>query len=158
MPEMHNLKGTVRRHSNPGALMLLVLSLIVFGPRVWDGIRGEPWISNELSLFQTSTGEFLVEDIIKTNNPVYGDRQITIEAADGTTLCSSRWAGAWNATSRRNWSIPALAGGCSAPNEPFLICSSFSVYSNSGRHRLYSSFCSPLTVSPNLNTGPNLEG
>ena len=144
--DLEHLKCALRRHSTAGTRGILILSMILFGPRVWDYVQGEPWITGSLSVVRASDGRYLIEDSITTNNPVYGDRQITLENRDGTVLCSSRWSGAWEATTKRNWDLAALAGSnCHTPKEPFRVCSTFSVSSQSGRHRSFAPICSALT-------------
>lgn len=144
--ELTNIQSCIKRHAvaGPG---LLILAALLFGPRLFDMVRGEPWIQGTLSVFQSSDGRYLVEDSVTTNHPVYGDRQITLETGDGTVLCSSRWSGAWEATTKRNWSLTALAGAnCDLqPVEPFRVCSTFSLTSGSGRARSFAPYCSKLT-------------
>lgn len=143
--DLPNLRCMAKRHTTPGAIAIYLLFLILFLPKVWDTAWGEPWISNELMLTRTSQGGYLVEDTVATRSLVYGDRQLTIEAPDGTVICSSRWSGAWTATSKRNWRLGALMGNCEPPSGVFRICSRFSLFSQSGRHRVFEPFCSPET-------------
>lgn len=151
--DLENLRCALRRQSTAGTRAILFLALIMFGPRAYDYAIGEPWITGSLSVLRSSDGRYLVEDTVTANNPVYGDRQILLETVDGTVLCSSRWSGSWDATTKRNWELSALAGAsCQAPDRTFRICSIFSLYSQSGRHRSFAPICSPET-----NPNPTIE-
>lgn len=143
--DLPNLRCMAKRHTTPGAIAIYLLFLILFLPKVWDTARGEPWINNNLVVIRTTDGRYLVEDTVSAKSQVYGDRQITVELVDGTVVCSSRWSGAWAATSKRNWRMSALMGNCEPPREVFRICSRFSLFSQSGRHRTFDPFCSPET-------------
>lgn len=143
--DLTNLKAMVHRHTTPMALGVYILFAILFFPRLWDLAMGEPWVDNRLSILKTSEGSYLIEDTIVTRSSVYGDRQITLEDPDGVVLCSARWSGAWQATSKRNWAMSALTGNCQLPTGIFKVCSRFSIYSQSGRHRTFDPFCSEPT-------------
>lgn len=143
--DLDNLRKAIHRHSTAGTKSILFLALILFGPRAYDYIRGEPWVTGTLAVVKASDGRYLIEDTVTTNNPVYGDRQVTLETSSGTILCSSKWSGSWDATTRRNWELSALAGvSCKAPEQKFKVCSAFSVYSQSGRHRSFGPICSEV--------------
>lgn len=142
--EFCHLRSMVNRQTTAGSLGIVCIALLMFGPRTYDYIRGEPWIDNQISVLRSTDNAVVVEDTIITNTAVYGDRQVVVEDKDGETLCSSRWAGAWNETSRRMWLLPAFVGGCQVPESPFRVCSEFSVYSGSGRHSFYNAFCSQV--------------
>lgn len=137
-----NLRCMAKRQSTPGTMAILLLGAIMFGPKLWDTARGEPWIDNRLTLIQSSQGSLIVEDVVSTNTAVYGERHITVESSEGTVLCSSRWSGAWSANHKRMWQLSALAPGCEVPASEFRICSAFSLFSGSGRRNIFSSFCS----------------
>lgn len=145
--DLENLRCALRRQLTAGTRAILFLALIMFGPRTYGYITGS------LSVLRSSDGRYLVEDTVTANNPVYGDRQILLETVDGTVLCSSRWSGSWDATTKRNLELSALAGAsCQAPDRAFRICSIFSLYSQSGRHRSFAPICSPET-----NPNPTIE-
>lgn len=144
--DLENLRRALKRQSTAGTRAILFLALIMFGPRAYDYAIDEPWITGSLSVLRSTDGRYLVEDTVITNNPVYGDRQILLEASDGTVLCSSVWSGSWDATTKRNWDLSALAGAsCQVPEDNFRVCSIFSVYSQSGRQRSFAPICSPET-------------
>lgn len=148
--EFTHVREMVKRHTAPGALGIYLLFAILFLPSLWDAAWGEPWVDNQITVFKTTDNKYLIEDVIITNAPINGDRQITIESSpDNTVLCSSRWSGAWEATSKRNWALRALAGNCEPPNGAFRVCSRFSIYSQSGRHRTFPAFCSAETILDN---------
>lgn len=147
MSELSNLRATARRHWTPGTFVILVIAAIAFGPRIWDTIRGEPWIDNQLMLAQNSGGALIVEDVTRSNAPVHGMRFTSAESADGTVICSADHSAIWHGEAKRFWRLNAFIG-CETPSEAFKICSRFSVRSESGRRRSYGPFCSPLSQPP----------
>lgn len=144
MAELSNLRATARRHSTPGSLVILLCAVLVFGPRLWDAIRGEPWIDNHLTVVQNSGGGVVVEDVTVTNAPVQGLRFTSAETVDGTVLCSTEQTDIWLGEAKRFWRLPAFTG-CDQPQEPYRVCSRFSIRSESDRRRSFGPFCSPLT-------------
>lgn len=144
MSELANLKATYRRQSTPGSLILIVCAAVVFGPRVWDTVRGEPWIENQLVVAQNSGGGVVVEDVTKTASNVHGLRFTSAEAEDGTVICSTEHSDVWLGENKRFWRLTAFIG-CDQPREPYRVCSRFSVRSESDRRRGFGPFCSPLT-------------
>ncbi|MBI1620033.1 hypothetical protein [Aquamicrobium zhengzhouense] len=146
MSEMSNLRATVRRQSTPGSLVLLICTALVFGPRVWDYIIGEPWIDNQLMIVENSSHEIIVEDLTYTKEPVHGLRVNTVEADDGDILCSTEHHNSWHGERKRFWRLGAFTG-CAPQQESFRVCSRFSVSSGSGRTRLFGPFCSPYMAA-----------
>lgn len=144
MAELPNLRDTVRRQSTPASLLLIVCAAIVFGPRIWDTLRGEPWIDNQLVVVQNSGGGIVVEDQTKTTSPVHGLRFTSAEAEDGTVICSTEHSDIWLGENKRFWRLSAFIG-CVQPREPYRVCSRFSIRSESDRRRSFGPFCSPLT-------------
>lgn len=144
MAELANLRATARRHSTPGSFVILLCAALVFGPRAWDTIRGEPWIDNRLVVAQNSNGGIVIEDVTRTNAPVHGLRFTSAETQDGTVICSSEHSDVWLGETKRFWRLRAFAG-CDQPREPYRVCSRFSVRSENDRRRSYGPFCSPLT-------------
>ncbi len=144
MGDLTNLRGAVQRHSTPGSLVILVCAMIVFGPRIWDTIRGEPWIDNQLTVMQGSTGAILVEDLTLTRGTARGVRINTIEDEGGAILCSAEHHNSWLGERKRMWRIQAFVR-CSPPIDIYRVCSRFSVASDSGRQRYFGPFCSGVT-------------
>lgn len=142
MTDLPNLKAAAIRHTRPGSIALMAFALLLFGPRIWDTVRGEPWIDSRLAVIETSTGNVIVEEHIRTNQPVHGRRYSSAEAEDGTVICSEDVSATWIGTTARFWRIDGFAG-C-LPQEPFRVCSSFALYSDSGRNRHLGPFCSPF--------------
>lgn len=144
MARCTHLAATFRRHTTGGSLLVLFMSAWVLGPGLWDTVRGEPWIENHLTVVQNSNGAVLVEDITRTKGPAHGVRANTIQAADGSVLCSTEHHNTWIGERKRFWRIEAFAR-CSPPPEVYRVCSHFAVSSDSGRHRYYGPFCSAPT-------------
>lgn len=136
-----HIRDAIRRHTSPGALLLLLFSLIVFGPRLIDAARGEPWIENELGIIINSAGEPVVRDVTITRNPVIGLRANTIEDENAQVICSTEHHNTWVGERNRLWQISAFTG-CPPPGVPYRICSSFSVTSEAGRAARLGPFCS----------------
>lgn len=147
MSELSNLRATIQRQTQPGSVAILFIALIAFGPSMWDWIRGEPWIDNQLMLAQNSGGSLVVEDVTRSNAPVHGMRYTSAETESGTVLCSSDHSAIWQGEAKRFWHLSAFIG-CEMPSEAFKICSRFSIRSESGRRRSYGPFCSPLSTPP----------
>lgn len=144
MAKCTHLAAAIRRHTTAGSLLLLMFSGIVFGPRLWDTIRGEPWIDNRLAIIQNSNGDIVVEDLTVTRGAVHGLRANTIESEDSSVLCSTQHHNTWLGERNRFWRIAAFTG-CHPPPDPYRICSRFVVTSDSGRQRYFGPFCSGLT-------------
>lgn len=145
MSELANLKATVRRQSTPGTLLLILCGAMLFGPRAWDTVVGEPWINNNLSVAINSGGTTVIEDIIQTKDVVYGVRANTVENVDGEVVCSTEHYNTWQGERRRFWHVPAFVS-CAVQPENFRVCSRFTISSPSGRTRAFGPFCSPYTV------------
>lgn len=141
MARCSNLADTFRRHTTGGSLLVLFMAAWALGPGLWDTIRGEPWIDNNLTVAQNSAGALVVEDITQTKGPAHGVRVNTIQAADRSVICSTEHHNTWNGERKRFWRIEAFSN-CPTPSEPFAVCSHFSISSQSGRHRYYGPFCS----------------
>lgn len=145
MGKCMHLNDAVRRHSTPGSLLLLLFAFIVFGPKTIDALRGEPNLENHLAIITNSAGEQIVQDMTRARSPVYGVRAIVIEADDGSVICSTEHHNTWQGERNRLWRISALTS-CNTPDQPYRICSHFSVQSDSGRQRFLGPFCSPVSV------------
>ncbi|SCX88099.1 hypothetical protein [Paracoccus tibetensis] len=143
MAKCTHLAAAIQRHTTAGSLLLLMFSVIIFGPRLWDTIRGEPWIENKLAIVQNSSGAIVVEDAILTRGAVHGLRANTVEAEDGSVLCSTEHHNTWLGERNRFWRIQAFTG-CPPPSDPYRICSRFVIASDSGRQRYFGPFCSGL--------------
>ena len=144
MANCSNLAATYRRHTTPGSLLMLFFAVYILGPGLWDTVRGEPWIENQLTVVQNSTGAVVVEDLTRTRGPAHGVRANTVEDSRGEVHCSSEHHNTWLGERKRFWRIEAFAR-CSPPLEAFKVCSRFSVASDNGRQRYYGPFCSGLT-------------
>lgn len=141
MGDLSNLRATVRRQSTPGSLVLLVCAALVFAPRAYDYIIGEPWIDNSLMIVENSTHEMIIEDVTLTKEPVHGLRVNTVEDEAGGILCSTEHHNSWHGERKRFWRLGAFTG-CALPKESYRVCSRFSISSGSGRTRLFGPFCS----------------
>ena len=146
MGEMSNLRATIKRQSTPGSLVLLICTALVFGPRAWDYLIGEPWIDNQLMIVENSSHEMIVEDISYTKEPVHGIRVNTVEDQEGGILCSTEHHNSWHGERKRFWRLGAFTG-CGTPTETYRVCSRFSVSSGSGRTRLFGPFCSSYVAA-----------
>lgn len=144
MDKCNHITSTLKRHGVAG-LWATIFAAMVFGPRIYDTIRGEPWINNELAVIQNSSGQIIVEDIVTTRNHVAGVRANTVELDSGEVICSTEHHNAWLGQRNRFWSFGAFSG-CTPPNEPYKVCSRFSITSGAGLSRFYGPFCSPVTI------------
>lgn len=144
MADLPNLRATVRRQSTPGSILLIICAAAVFGPRLYDQVRGEPWIDNQLVVAQNSGGGIVIEDQTRTKAAVHGLRFTSAEAEDGTVICSTEHSDVWLGENKRFWRLSAFIG-CEQPAEPYRVCSRFSIRSESDRRRGFGPFCSPLT-------------
>lgn len=144
MADLPNLRETWRRQSTPGSLVLIVIAAVIFGPRMWDAMRGEPWIDNALVVIQNSNGGIAVEDQTRTLSNVHGLRFTSAETVDGTVICSTEHSDTWMGEAKRFWRLSAFIG-CEQPAEPYRVCSRFSIRSDSDRRRVFGPFCSPIT-------------
>ena len=142
MAELAHLRATVRRQSTPGSVAILVCALIVFGPKLYDTIIGEPWIDNTLTIVENSNGEVVVEDLTLTNDTVYGLRVNTVEDTNGNVICSTEHHNSWFGERKRFWQYLAFTGCPTEPSVSFRACSLFSIASDSGRQRMFGPFCS----------------
>lgn len=148
MSELSNLKAAYKRQNTPGTHLVLIMAAIAFGPRAYDTIIGEPWISDSLAIVQNSTGAIVVEDITHTNEAVSGVRVNTVESESDEIICSTEHHNTWHGERKRFWQIDAFTG-CAQPKEMYRVCSRFAVSSNSGRSRQFGPFCSGLTKPSN---------
>ena len=152
--ELVHIKAMIKRQTSAGTLAILFLFIILFGGRVFDFVRGEPWIGNELVIVLNSQGQTTVEDIITTRNIVRGYREVYAETLDGTTICRTHHSNTWYGEKKQFWRVAAFMG-CKAPEEPFRICSVFSVRSESGREKSFGPFCSqPAMISTPTTENP----
>lgn len=145
MVKFPNLEASLQRQSTPGSLALLLCAFIVFGPRTWDYLIGEPWIDNKLMIVENSSHELVVEDLTYTKSAVQGIRVNTVESDEGDILCSTEHHNTWHGERKRFWRIGAFTG-CASQQESFRVCSRFSISSGSGRTRLFGPFCSGYTT------------
>lgn len=145
MDKCVHVQEALRRHGSPGSLLLIVLALIIFSPRIWDTVRGEPALTNVLTIVTKSDGQVVVQDLTQTRSPVHGVRAAVIEAEDGSVICSTEHHNTWTGERNRFWRISAFTG-CPVPDRPYRICSGFAVESASGRQRYLGPFCSPFAV------------
>ena len=143
-PRCTHLSAAIHRHTTPGALLLLMFAALIFGPTLWDTMRGEPWIENRLAVVQNSTGAIVVEDLIVTRGAVHGLRVNTVEMEDGSVFCSIEHHNTWEGERNRFWRTEAFTG-CALPQSPYRICARFSVASDSGRQQYFGPFCSGIT-------------
>lgn len=144
MSELTHLKQTYRRHSTPGSLLILAMVVVMFGPRLYDTIRGEPWINNQLTIVENSTGNVVVEDLTFTKEAVNGVRVNTVEGEDSEIICSTEHHNTWHGERKRFWQLEAFTG-CPQPTVMYRVCSRFSISSSSGLTRQFGAFCSGLT-------------
>lgn len=142
MAELAHLRSAVKRQSSPGSLAILLCAVIAFGPKTWDAIVGEPWIDNSLTVVENSSGNVVIEDMTQTRDTVYGLRVNTVEDKDGQVLCSTEHHNSWNGERKRFWEYEAFTGCALQPDIDFRTCSLFSIYSGSGRTRMFGPFCS----------------
>lgn len=149
MAELSNLRSTLRRQSSPGSLVILVCAALVFAPRAWDHITGEPWIDNSLSVYESGSGAVVVEDLIHTREAVYGLRVNTVEGENSEVLCSIEHHNSWHGERKRFWRIEAFSG-CEPQQTSYRVCSRFSVQSGSGRTQGFGPFCSPYVAATDL--------
>lgn len=146
MAELTNLNATVKRHTTPGSLVILLCAGFVFGPKTLDYLIGEPWIESELTIVHASSGEKLVEDVVRTNAPIAGLRANVIENEAGDILCSTEHHNTWHGERKRIWHMSAFTA-CPAPTGvTYRVCSRFAVESGSGRKASYGPFCSAYMV------------
>lgn len=141
MENLVNLRAAIRRQTSPGSLALLVMAMVLFAPRTWDFIRGEPWINNQLSVIEKTDGRLIVEDKIQTHDEVQGLRANTVETKDSSVICARDHRNSWQRQRNRFWRFEAFAG-CTKPSEPFRVCSFYTLSSNSGRLNRFGPFCS----------------
>lgn len=159
MSELSNLKATVKRQSTPGSLLLILCAALLFGPRAWDTVVGEPWVDNNLSVIINSGGDTVVEDYIFTKDVVHGSRANTVENTDGEVVCSTEHYNTWQGERRRFWHLPAFVS-CAERPANFRVCSRFTISSPSGRTRAFGPFCSPYTLvdeAPVANRGTGAQ-
>lgn len=156
MGKLEHVRAAAERHTSPGSLVLLLLTLIVFGPRTWDAVRGEPNIENRLAVVQNSAGETLIHDLTLTNQPVSGLRANIIEDSSGAVLCSQEHHNTWHGERNRFWQFSAFTG-CPEPKVDYRVCSTFAVHSESGRQRFLGPFCSALSAPPELIGAPGAQ-
>lgn len=147
MGRFTHVSEALHRHSSPGSLLLILFAVILFGPRTWDAVRGEPSIENQLAVVVTSSGDVLIQDVTMTNQPVSGLRANMIEAEDGAVICSTEHHNTWSGARNRYWAFTAFTS-CQPPAQPFRICSTFAVEASSGRAKFIGPFCSPLSTPP----------
>lgn len=147
MSKYPHIGEAIRRNTGQSTLLLVAMFLIVFGPRIWDTFTGQPSMENTLSIVLDSTGDVLIHDLTLTQGPVHGVRANTIETEDGSVVCSTEHHNSWRGERNRFWRVSAFVS-CDPPAEPYRICSTFSVESESGRHRFLGPFCSALSVPP----------
>lgn len=144
MAELTNLRRTVRRHTSPGSVLILMAALFMIGPRLVDEVRGVPWIENDMEIILSDTGRYIVRDEVRSRRPAYGDREMLLEGAGGHGHCVKTWAASWDGVNQRDWDLRDVAGsaGCVLPDTAFRICATFSVRSaTSGRHGSFGPFC-----------------
>lgn len=140
MSDGRHIRAFVRRHTSPGALMLAALAVLFFGPRLLDVAQDVPRLENELTVVLSTTGQPVVQDLLRVNDRVSGARTRFARSADGHILCSHEVSNTWAGEMRRNWRVSAFAG-CQ-PTEPFEVCATFDVSSGSGRRKQFGEFCS----------------
>lgn len=139
-----HVKAMLQRQSAPGAIVLLIMALTFFGPRVLDYIRGEPRIANDLMITLSSNQEYVVEDIVSTPGVTTGLRANVVEDASGGIICASSHINNWLGDRKRIWRLSAFANCYATPIVPFRVCSKYTVESDSGRRRDFGPFCSPM--------------
>lgn len=142
MAELANLQDAMRRQTTPGSVALLLCAAIVFGPKVYDVIIGEPWIDNVLTVVENSSGQVVIEDLTLTRDTVYGLRANVIEDRNGGVVCSTEHHNSWSGERKRFWQYAAFTGCSNPPTESYRACSLFSIASDSGRQRRFGPFCS----------------
>lgn len=142
---LRHVKDMVKRQSTPGSAAIILMAVLLFGPKSIDMIRGEPWIDNRLLITQTSQGITVIEDTTITQNIVNGLRVVTAESPDGTVVCRANHINTWLGEKKQFWRVEAFIG-CPQPKEAYRICSFFVARSESGRERSYGPFCSSLTL------------
>lgn len=125
--------------------MLLGLAAVLFGPRAWDAVIGEPHINARLTITMNRDGDYGVEELIRTNHMVQGTELVRVEDADGGVLCSRPIRDFWAGEIKRFWHFEAFTG-CERPDEAFRVCATFTVSSDSGRRRQFPASCTALTV------------
>lgn len=143
MTQCTNLSAAIGRHTTPGALALIMLAGVIFGPSLVDTARGEPWVDNRIAIVQVSDGRTVVEDLTFARGGAHGLRVNTIEAEDGAVMCSTEHHNAWRGERNRFWTMEAFTS-CPPPQVAFRVCSRFVVSSDRGRQRYFGPFCSAL--------------
>lgn len=141
----NELRATLARQTTPGSMALLALAVIFFGPRAWDTIIGEPQISARLIVTVNRDGDYGVEELIRTNHMVQGTQLVRVEDADGGVLCSRPIRDFWSGEIKRFWHFAAFTG-CARPDEPFRVCATFTVSSESGRRRQFPAVCTTMAT------------
>lgn len=142
-PRMINTRAMLRRQSTPGAIVLIVMALIVFGPKLLDVYRGHPWIESKLIVVELTNGRLVVEDTTYTTGSASGVRANTVESDVGEILCAYNHYNTWLGERKRNWTMEAFSA-CAVPKQPFRVCSRFHVESDHGRRGSFGPYCSQI--------------
>lgn len=141
----NKLRETWVRQTTPGTLLLLGLAAIMFGPRAVDTVRGEPFIEAKLTLTLNRTGEYGIEEHIKTDDLVVGLETVRVEDGGGGLICRSQIRDFWDGERKQYWPFHVFTG-CDVPAEAFRVCASFSIRSEAGRQRQFPPSCTSLTT------------
>ena len=139
------LRETWERQTTPGAMLILALAALMFGPRALDAVQGEPRVDASLILTVNRDGDFGVEETVRSAGMAQGTELVRVEDADGGVLCSRPIRDFWAGEIKRFWHFDAFTG-CHRPDQPFRVCVTFTVASESGRRRQFPPSCTAMLV------------
>lgn len=144
---LDNTRAMIRRQTTPGTLVIALIAIMVFGPKLWDVVRGHPWLETSLLVAELSTGDVIIEDITTTSGLADGVRANVVESEAGEILCAYNHYNTWVGERKRNWKVEAFAS-CPMPDQPFRVCSRFHVESEHGLRGTFGPFCSAFYHPP----------
>lgn len=140
-----NLRETAKRQSGLGNVAILMLGAWLLFPYIVDRYRNEPAIFSELVAY-TDEGVPFVHETINVKYPNRGSRNNLLLDEEGRIICARNAVSYWEKTQEYDWYASGFVG-CELPDQPWRVCTIYSVASKSGIERKFGAdreFCTEM--------------